>query len=825
MDGNYIPNTPNPYSKQVPVDTGLEYDSSSGTALETLLNNHEGYIVGRLSNELLRFKTDAHFLTVSPTGGGKTTGVIIPNLLDHPGSGFVLDIRGETVAKTAHIKRLQGHHVVVLDPYNITGGQFGRDTYNPFDRLTDDISDITIDDKIQRIVSALMFDPSGRTSNEPIWDNATKNLLTGLIAYCVRYWPPYKHNLTEILDVLNYTPAELENFVAELLSLMEANEEAQRDRQLKGLIKTLTEGKSKTKITDNALIQAQTLLTWVGNRSFEDILEHSTFSFADMQQRNMVVYLVIPEEYIENTASWARLIIESAIFSLKDIYSSKGISTHHLTQEERVLFLLDELPAFGQLDIISKGMATLRGRGVNLWLFIQNMAQLDDIYGDKKARTIIGNAAVLQVFKSSELEELEYLSKLIGEEFYDVQTVTIGETQTSGTSTSEGVTHTISNSVSNAVSKGYTDTTSEATNINWSRSSGTSKNTSYSENTSSGYNTGTQRTKGSGDSQGVGSNYERNVLSSTQLGHNQNKSSSSNRSVSSSQGRNYSKSKGYTEGYGTTESRSEGGGQTSSYSHAQSSTETRTHQEGTSEGKSRTETVSGSTARSRSISVKKERMKIEMVRSIREKLSDRNQLLQVRGQHPFFTPKMSYFVQFVDKERYMFPDMAALITPDILVGFSMEQVTTNRKTILKKLKEEAKQITALKDKWEANLERPEHFPTDTLIEYQDYLKHQLLHRLGSMQQIMGEHRQHSGYLNEMITAALGITSLLSKYEVTEGLKNIHDKLITEINVLEGGYSDRPLITDDQVQKYIQLPLVTDYHEGYMNEGISLTASL
>src|SRR5690606_36596873 len=122
-------------------------------------------------------------------------------------------------------------------------------------------------------------------------------------------------------------------------------------------------------------------------------LRYSTFSFEDMQKESMTVYLVVPEEFIDNCAAWTRLIIENAVFSLSDIYSSKQMSTRHLPQRDRVMFLIDELPAFGQLDIISKGMATLRGRGINLWLFIQNMGQLQDIYGEKKARTIIGNAA------------------------------------------------------------------------------------------------------------------------------------------------------------------------------------------------------------------------------------------------------------------------------------------------------------------------------------------------------------------------------------------------------------------------------------------------
>ena len=407
----------------------LEQAQQFDSGLEQLVNSTQGYIVGRIGNELLRLDTDTHLLTVAPTGGGKGSGLIIPNLLDHLGSAFVIDIRGETVAKTATARMLQGHQVVVLDPYNLTKGKWGVDRYNPLDALLQNSNSLRSDDLIQRLAKALMFDPSGRMSNEPIWDNATNSLISGLIALCVRYWPPHKQNLISILDVLNYTPKERELFVKKLSSLIENDQEAAKDRQVKTLLSLLTEAKSTTKVTDNAIVQAQTLLRWAGNRSFEAVLENSTFSFNDLQNKDTTVYLVVPEEFIDNCAIWVRLILESAVFSVPDIFSSTGKNTAHLDQEERVLFLLDELPAFGQLDIVSNGMATLRGRGINLWLFIQNIAQLEATYGKEKTKVIIGNTSFLQVFGSTELEELEYLARLVGEEFHDVKSISSGVTQ------------------------------------------------------------------------------------------------------------------------------------------------------------------------------------------------------------------------------------------------------------------------------------------------------------------------------------------------------------------------------------------------------------
>ena len=48
-----------------------------------------------------RFRQDGHLLTCAPTGAGKGISGVIPNLLEYPGSAFVLDFKGETYAVSA----------------------------------------------------------------------------------------------------------------------------------------------------------------------------------------------------------------------------------------------------------------------------------------------------------------------------------------------------------------------------------------------------------------------------------------------------------------------------------------------------------------------------------------------------------------------------------------------------------------------------------------------------------------------------------------------------------------------------------------------------
>ncbi len=592
----------------------LEKEAGSKSGVESLLNSQQGYIVGRMGDELMRFNTDTHLLTISPSGGGKGTGLIIPNLIDHPGSAFVIDIRGETVAKTATARMLQGQHIVVLDPYNITDGKWGRDRYNPFDAIIENLNKDSSDDLIQRLTKALMYDPSGRQSNEPIWDNATQSLLSGIITLIVRYWRPKRKHLIEILDVLNYTPEEREIFTDKLKALIQANPKAQEDRQLKGLLSLMTDAKSNTKITDNALIQAQTLLSWAGNRAFSKVLKNSTFSFGDLAGGNMTVYMVIPEEFMGNCATWVRMILESATFSIPDVFNSMGINTSELRQQDRVLFLLDELSAFGDLDIISSGMATVRGRGINLWLFIQNIAQLEAVYGKEKTRVIMGNTSSLQVFGSTEIEELEYFSKVIGEEFHDVQSFTRGITITEGNSETIGSSETVSNSESVSNTNNSSDSTSQAKTINWSKAYTKSKNTAKSNSTSKSRSSGSSYSRTRGNT----NNYDRSsLLGSGYQGYNRNRSRTRQNSTNS--GKTWQRGK--TKTTGTSDTKSKGGGETTTSGHTIGHSSGTTHQKGNSNSSSQSHTINHSEANNRSVTVKQQRMKIETSRMIRDKIS------------------------------------------------------------------------------------------------------------------------------------------------------------------------------------------------------------
>jgi len=79
-----------------------------------------------------------------------------------------------------------------------------------------------------------------------------------------------------------------------------------------------------------------------------------------------------------------------------------------------VLLLLDEFPRLGKIPSIVNGLTTLRSRGVTFALFIQSLAQLDEIYGEKVRSVIADVCEYKALLKTTDVTSQEYFSKLAG---------------------------------------------------------------------------------------------------------------------------------------------------------------------------------------------------------------------------------------------------------------------------------------------------------------------------------------------------------------------------------------------------------------------------
>ncbi len=162
----------------IPRRRALHGDARFATKREirkAKLLGHEGIILGRLGNEYLMLPGQQGVELEAPPRSGKGVGVVIPNLLNWPGSVIVSDIKGENWMRTAGFRSTHGQDVHLFDPLS----EVERSSrWNPLAYVSE-IPFRCIDD-LQRIATMLYPDPQGA---DPFWTSSARSLFLGIALY------------------------------------------------------------------------------------------------------------------------------------------------------------------------------------------------------------------------------------------------------------------------------------------------------------------------------------------------------------------------------------------------------------------------------------------------------------------------------------------------------------------------------------------------------------------------------------------------------------------------------------------------------------------
>lgn len=345
----------------------------------------EGVIIGKMGRQFLRFDRPGHLLTFAPTRSGKGVGCVIPNILDYPGSVCVTDIKGENYHVTAEARQKVGpvHAIAPFDP-DICNAAF-----NPLDTIRrGTVSDI--DDA--RLVAEMLV-PS-EFHEEGHWEREARTLITGLLLHIVTDRPKTHQNLAELRGLLMRSAVGFDD----LLKAIVDGGHPIASRIADGF------GQKEAKERSSIISTAQAATAIFDSPALANVTRHSTFSFERMKHETRTVYFIVPPEYLAVYQPFMRLMV--------------GLATTAMTRDSAapkhpVLFLLDELPALGHMRPIEDGIGYLAGYGARLWLFVQDLDQLQQTY--RKWRSMIANCAVRQAFNVQDPATARFLSEMLGQ--------------------------------------------------------------------------------------------------------------------------------------------------------------------------------------------------------------------------------------------------------------------------------------------------------------------------------------------------------------------------------------------------------------------------
>lgn len=352
--------------------------------------------------------SDAHIMTIAPTGAGKGTTSIIPNLLMWTGSVFVIDPKGENIAITLSQRLKLNTDVFLLDPFFIVEDREGlqRAHFNPLDFIEVGRAGIT---QADRLADALIIrEKDGENS---YFSNEARALLKALILHvCSAALYEDRRNLGTINEIA-CDPVRL-------IGDRDGLGEMQANGEFDGLIaRTATRMAAKGDREGPAVWSTlqSNLSQFLDDPRVAGSLRMTDFDFGMLVTGRISVFVVLPAQYLVTFNRWLRLLVESALDRLYELMGQIR------KPEPPALFILDEFAHLGNLEAVKTAYGLARGAGVKIWACLQSLSQLDDVFGEHGRENLIANSGAIEIFNTVDNAGCKYFSEMIGQEYVVVQ--------------------------------------------------------------------------------------------------------------------------------------------------------------------------------------------------------------------------------------------------------------------------------------------------------------------------------------------------------------------------------------------------------------------
>ncbi|MDR1660100.1 MAG: type IV secretory system conjugative DNA transfer family protein, partial [Desulfovibrio sp.] len=391
----------------------------------SLLNGVGVYVGGFLHNEsilYLRHNGPEHILAFMPTRSGKGVGLILPTLLAWPHSSLVFDIKGENWALTAAYLQSLGHSVVRFDPADDSGATA---PYNPLEEIR--LNGLQAISDAQKLVQMLL-DPDGKSmeGKDAHWKKNAADLLSGVLLHCMittRVNEKRTANLRDLVYMFGDENRSEKELFAEMLIYGHAEhlgklfvggnveEHKAIGRFIVAAARTILAKPDNergsvisTAVTDLALYKDPIIArnTRYSSWKIDDLLNH---------EHPVNLYLVVNPGEIDRLRPLIRIIITQMIYrQTRSMKFEEGRSVN--SNKHRVLYLMDEFPALGKIQILESAIAYIAGYGGKMYLIVQDTQQLALRYGKENA--LMGNCHIRIGAAPNTPEAAEFLSKMTG---------------------------------------------------------------------------------------------------------------------------------------------------------------------------------------------------------------------------------------------------------------------------------------------------------------------------------------------------------------------------------------------------------------------------
>ena len=437
----------------------LKKDKKKPSDVDFLSGNENGFVIGYVKTlsgklKLLYDTSMIHIALFLPTRGGKGVGYIIPSLIAELKriSTFISDIKKENYVLTSWYRaKILKHRILKFEPMS--------ELSNSYNFLSEVRYGTNYEIEDCRIIGTMIVGED--ESKDPFWGDSAKDTISTLTGY-VHYREvssrpeedpditDVRVSLNDVISIITNTENSLYRMFAKYLGKPMEEDEYEDEMSKDFILKEKTIERLRKIYTDEESIKALNkglhpfvakqfgyLLQNTGENTFKSItstaktrlqvfeipsvvknIEKSDFRAMDLVNGDNPVdlYFVIKPKDIDLLAPLVRIMYIQLTNLLMESLSKKNFN---------IIFLMDELNAYGKMKALVKGLGYYAGFGIKMVGIFQGLDQLNSTY-DKQGKEVL-NGCQIQIFgRPNDEAAPDYISKTLGKETIRVKSRNIG---------------------------------------------------------------------------------------------------------------------------------------------------------------------------------------------------------------------------------------------------------------------------------------------------------------------------------------------------------------------------------------------------------------
>lgn len=358
----------------------------------------KGFEIGyaRDKQQPLRIDVEGNLLSIAPPRSGKTSGLIINNLLvpdgdrSWNGPAVVIDPKGEVYKAVGDRRRALGRTVYVID---LRRGSLGSNQWNPMVSLpTDDTLGL------MRVARALVPEMTGESL---YFRERAVTLLAGIFAVAL---------LDAKKEERPATPGDVEQLLNDEREAFARTEPYLDNALVRALRSDLL---LDERIRGSIISTAKLGIQWLLDEYLRTLTSKAQLDIEAVARGNADLFVIVPTEHFQTMAPLLRWL-------LSDLFTAVRRSRRQ--DDPRLTLFIDEAASLGGFEQLSVALGELPGLGLSIWTFWQSRSQIAKHYGEAGA-DIFGATAEFSTFSDIgglETSSADFFSRLLGETTVDV---------------------------------------------------------------------------------------------------------------------------------------------------------------------------------------------------------------------------------------------------------------------------------------------------------------------------------------------------------------------------------------------------------------------